>query len=111
MSEHTEGPLYFDGGRYIREESTDGCIAMVCEDDGHVNPRARVAYPTEENGRRLALCWNTHDDLLEALQEAKLSIESGLESDDDDLEAEWSKEDKKLLAKINAAIAKAKGEA
>jgi len=64
MSKHTQGPWYYDGGRYVRIADTDGTICEVCDDDGHVDPVHAEILPQVANARLIAAA----PDMLEALQ-------------------------------------------
>lgn len=59
-----------------------------------------------DEANRIVKCVNSHEALVEALREARETIAIGLETESPD-EAEWSQNDRKLVAKIDAALSKA----
>jgi len=65
---HTKTPWIHEAGdRYIRQESTGGTVAMVCEDDGHCDRRYRDCMPTEDNAALIVRAVNCHAELVAAL--------------------------------------------
>jgi len=60
--EHTPGPWTYIEGDYVRKESNDGTICLVCEDDGHVDSKCAEQLPKDANAHLIAAA----PDLLEA---------------------------------------------
>lgn len=95
-AKHTEGTLQVDGEYEARLFIGDRCIATAHNED---LPRANIVE-AQANAARLARCWNTHDDLVNALKTIRQAIE---DTDADGLDrSAWMKE--------TAAAAIAKGE-
>jgi hypothetical protein len=71
---HTPGPWYITGEddrRYIREEASDACLALLL-DGGHVDPA--FALPEAEiaaNGRLIAAAPEMRDDLRTLREECR----------------------------------------
>jgi hypothetical protein len=111
MNEHTPTPWYWDGQRYIREESTDAPLARMQDDDGHINPRERKSLPADANAAHVLKCVNLHDELVAALE--RMVAAYGGVTDMVSRDGERYQSDGAECAELaaRAAIAKAKGAA
>jgi hypothetical protein len=92
------GISYIDGDIAIREDNGAGeCVAVVC--DCYEDQAANAAF--------IVRACNSHDAILTALEACQFAIRFGLEKELKPYNGAWGK----LLNDVNAAIAKAKGEA
>jgi hypothetical protein len=68
--QHTPGKLVYLGPQSL--VAVDGTrrlsIAMVLPQAVDIDTNRRYCVNFETNAKRLALCWNSHDDLLEACE-------------------------------------------
>lgn len=107
----TPGPWYLadsaDGAFTVREEASDYVIAVV-SDGGHVDPQFALSPATiRANGHKMAAA----DALYEALLDAKGLADMAVMADDfDGSESEDQQSLIRLRAKIDAALALARGE-
>lgn len=53
-AQHTPGPWYYDNQDYVREISTDYCIARIFDDNAHPMPEYVENLPKQANARLIA---------------------------------------------------------
>jgi hypothetical protein len=68
---HTAGMLVVSGSSLVTSDDKF-CIATIEDDGGYEAP----AEQREANARRLAHCWNTHDDLIATCRAALARLEA-----------------------------------
>ncbi len=68
---HTQGKLEVKEGSYLY--ATDG--SFVAKTTGNMK-RYQDRATDEANAARLALCWNSHDEFIEALKRLEVSVET-----------------------------------
>ncbi len=124
MPEHSEGELRIVDSRIGSERTKNwrelyaGRKPVVVADGYHSSIDGEVfgVRINQENAERLCLCWNCHDDLLEACKEAREELFQLGEG----AATAWQYEDAasatnaqqladRIHAKLDAAIAKAEG--
>jgi hypothetical protein len=99
--EHTEGKMIVE----IRTPMGEGNLFVEKNEYGHREYIGSTSGNAHANAARLALCWNTHDDLVEALEAAESHLDYCGYGD------EWERECAEgLPEKIASALSAARGE-
>lgn len=96
MSEHTKGPLEAKDWTVFAAEP----IKVICHTAYNNKTRTNEA---KANAKRLALCWNLHDELVAALTKfIAINQKHGYEFDSN--EPELYREIKAVLAKVREKV-------
>lgn len=85
----------------------DGEVAMYHLADGETfETYASLAVPHTRHdwAREIAFRCNAHDGLIDLLELAGTSLESGLETEDEEMEPDWSIEDRAIVKRIKDLV-------
>lgn len=102
-AKHTPGRMVVRRTGYTGRASAKYVITPEDNSRAIAHIKHSTVSPVDANAARLALCWNTHDSLVEALQDMLLWLDDGNRILSDSCAAD--------VAKARAALALARGEA